>query len=171
MASKPKRRSFNLRRVSIAASPTIGALVAEDVVSNAMTDAGTDPYRVTSIKASFAWADKALVDDAMEFGYAHSDYTDPEVEEALEATASIDRGNKVAQEQANRLVRRIGTIGGASVTAAGGVGFNDGRPVKTKLNWKMSTGDTINLWIRNGSANDWTTGSSLTVIGEMWIAD
>ncbi len=165
------KSSFNLRKVRIAASPTIGALATEAVVSNAVTDAGTDPYRITSVKAAFSWNDKALIDDGCEFGYAHSDYTAAEVEECLEASASIDRGNLIAREQANRLVRQVGTIGGASVTAAGGVGFNDGRPVKTKLNWKMSTGDTLNLWIRNASGNVWTTGSELSILGDMWIAD
>ncbi len=101
---------------------------------------------------------------------AHSDYTAAEVEECLEAQTAINPGNKVGQEQANRLVRSVGTVAGQGLAGAS-LGFNDGKPVKTKLNWHMAIGDALNVWIRNGSQVVYTTGSALRVQGTIWIKD
>ncbi len=139
-----------------------------------ITATATDPYRLLSVKLSYTWEDiAASVDDGLEFGLAHSDYTAAEIEECLESQNSIDLGDKVAQEQANRLVRTVGRISGQTVSTpdAGGVQFNQGRPLKTKLNWKMSTGDTLALWIRNGSGTVWTIGGSVQAIGDFWVVD
>ncbi len=173
MANKGRRRKFNLRRVRIASASAAGALAAGDVVSNQVTDATSNTVRFMSVNASYAWSDLGGgADDACTFGLAHSDYTAAEVEECLEAGASMDIGNKVAREQANRLVRQIGTITGSS----GGVGssgfsFNEGNPVKTRLNWLMSIGDRLHVWIRNSSGVVWTTGSSVTINGDLWVKD
>ncbi len=168
MAKKSQRR-FNLRKVRIAASTAVGALAAGDVISGAMTAVSANKYRVTSIKASYAIADKAVIDDTQQFGIAHSDYTAAEIEECLEATASIDVGDKIAQERANRLVREIGTMVDYGESTDGG--FNDGRPVKTKLNWTIGIGDTLVLYVRNGSGTVYTTGSTIVAKGELWVSD
>ncbi len=166
-----RKRAFNLRRVRIASSPAIGALATEDLTVVAISSAVTDPLRVISFNATYMWVDSnAEIDGGLEFGLAHSDYDAAEIEECLEVAASMDLGDKIAQEQANRLVRRIGVIRGARVSAGEDV-FNDGRPVKTKLNWMLSSGDTLNVWIRNGSGVVWTTGSSLAVLGDLWVKD
>lgn len=166
-----RRRSFNLRRVRVAGGTAAGALAAGDVTAAALTSAATDPYRLMSIKASYQILDLgAIPDDGYEFGLAHSDYTAAEIEECLESQGSIDLGNKVAQEQANRLVRTIGIISPQPVVSAGAY-FNDGKPVATKLNWKMSSGDTLNLWVRNASQTVWTTGSIVAGIGNLWVKD
>ncbi len=129
--------------------------------------------RFMSVNASYAWSDLAGgADDACTFGFAHSDYSAAEVEECLEAGATMDLGNKVAQEQANRLVRQIGTISGPSAgVGSSGFSFNDGKPIKTRLNWLMAIGDRLNLWIRNSSGVIWTTGSSVTIVGDLWVKD
>ncbi len=171
-AHRRKRRRYNLRKVRIAASSDVGALAALDVASNVIINAASDTYRLISIIASYAWSGKALVDDACSFGLAHSDYTAAEIEECLEAVTAIDLGDKVAQERANRLVREIGTFGsGPAVAGDGGMMFNDGRRVKTRLNWLMSIGDQIQLWMRNGSGVIYTTGSSITIDGEFYLKD
>ncbi len=85
------------------------------------------------------------------FGVAHSDYTDAEIEEVIENTASWDEGNKVQQEVAKRLVRTIGTMVGTELAGVSDVKFNKGVPVKTKLNWILTTGDTLRLWGYNKS--------------------
>ncbi len=174
MAKKPyrRRRKFSLRRVRIAHEGAIGALASLDVVVNNMHSVTTETLRVVSVDSSYAWSGKAAIDDAAEFGLAHSDYSAAEIEECLEANGSIDLGNKTAQEQANRLVRSLGTITGPAVSgASGGASFNDGRKLKTRLNWLLSTGDTINLWVRNGSGAVYSTGSSLVASGNMWVKD
>ena len=151
----------------------IGALATKDVTAGSIGAAPTGTLRCMSIDWTYTISNiGASDDDTFEFGVAHSDYSAAEIEEALEASGSMDIGDKVAQEQANRLVRHIGTVSGALAGAAGGgANFNDGRPMKTKLNWLLSIGDTLNLWVRNGSATVYTTGASLQVVGNMWVKD
>ena len=173
LMAKGGKRKFNLRRVRISSTSAAGALAAADVVSNAVTDTVKDPMRFISVKAAYSWTDiGAIIDDGCTFGLAHSDYTAAEVEEAIEAGGSMDLGDKLAQEKANRLVRTIGTISQAgALAAAAGAQFNDGRVNTTRLNWLMSTGDTLNLWVRNSSGVVWTTGSGVTIEGNLWVKD
>ncbi len=152
-------------------STAIGALAALDVTSASMVSASTGPYRVMSLDMSWSLADLgATSDDGQEFGVAHSDYSDAEIEECLESITAIDKGDKIAQERADRLVRTIGQMTGAPGTGAG-LSFNDGKPVKTKLNWHMSIGDTLRVWIRNGSGAVYTTGASVLASGNYWLKD
>ena len=161
-----------MRKVRVAAKMAVGALDTLDVIDGAITGAANDTYRLISAKLAYQLVDlAALIDDGQEFGLSHSDYTAAEVEECLEAQTSIDLGDKVAQERANRLVRSLGRFSGDAVTVSQSLAYNQGRPVKTKLNWKMSIGDTLNVWVRNSSGVIYTTGTSLAVIGEIWIQD
>lgn len=176
MGKKPyrrrSRRNVPGRSVRIAGTVTMGAVGSGSVVKGPITTASTDPYRLKSIKAAYSWSDiQAIIDDAMEFGFAHSDYTAAEVEECLEAQAAIDKGDKVAQERSNRLVRSVGRISRSGAADGSGEVFADGRMTKTKLNWLMSTGDTLDMWARNSSGVVWTTGSFLQSIGSIWIVD
>ncbi len=166
-----RRRSFNLRRVRVAANTTIGALTGFDVIAGDLTAASANAYRLMSINASYSLANLgATADDGQEFGVAHSDYTAAEIEQCLEAQGAIDVRAKIENEQANRLVRSIGQMTGAPGTGAG-LSFNDGRPTTTKLNWAMGIGDKLVLWIRNGSPTIYTTGASIVTNGQVWIKD
>ncbi len=170
---RASKRRFNLRKVRINNIVAATALASADVTSGSISDAAVDPYRLMSVDASYSWVDiQAAIDDGFTFGLAHSDYSAAEIEECLEAQGAIDIGDKVAQEQSNRLVREIGVIRstpGGAVT--GSAIFNNGIPEKTKLNWLMSTGDTLNVWIRNQSQTIWTVGSNLAINGKFWIKD
>ncbi len=166
-------RHFRLRRVRIRTNFAIGALAAADVISAAMHPAGTGTLRVISIDLNWMISNlAAIVDGGFEFGVAHSDYSAAEIEEALEASASIDVGDKVAQEQVNRLVRTIGTISPQGEHTVGGeIPFKMGMPVKTRLNWLLSIGDTLSAWVRNSTGTVYTDGSSLSWGGDMWVKD
>jgi hypothetical protein len=170
MARHPKRK-FNLRKVRVAISLSIGSLAAFDVNTGNITVVSTNPYRIVSADLSWSLTDLATVsNDGFEFGLAHGDYSAAEVEECLEAGASIDPGDLVSREQANRLVRTVGIAGSGAVTD-GSLIFNDGMPVKTKLNWPVGIGDAINLFIRNGSDTTWGSGTNIKVFGHIWIKD
>ncbi len=172
MARKPARkRKFNLRKARIASNVTIGALAAFDVVKGAITPATTSDYRLVSVNLAYQIVDLgAAIDDGQEFGLAHSDYSATEIEECLEAAASFDVGDKLNQEKANRLVRSIGFMTG-DPTADSSLYYKEGQKVKTRLNWKMALGDTLDVWIRNGSDTIYTTGATVAVIGEAWLKD
>lgn len=171
MAKRPKRR-FNLRKVRVAGNVTISNLAAFALVKGTIIPASTNPYRIVSSELAFQVVDLgAVIDDGHEVGLAHGDYTASEIEECIEAATSIDIGDKIAQEQANRLVRTIGFAKGAGPVVDGSLAVNLGRPVKTKLNWKIGIGDTFDAWVRNGSDTVWSTGSTLSIIGHVWVRD
>ncbi len=166
-----RKRSFNLRKVRVSTASAVGALASLDVVSLPMTNTPSNSMRIISIDGTWGLADLgATSDDGQEFGVSHSDYTDTEVEACLEAAGSIDVGDKVSQEVANRLVRTIGQFTGAPGTGAG-LSFNDGRPMKTRLNWQMAIGDFLRVWIRNGSGTVYTTGATVLFNGHIWVKD
>ncbi len=152
---------------------SIGALASADVISSAIVNNATNNMRVVSAHLAFTWADvQATIDDAAAFGLAHGDYTAAEIEECLEAGGAMDKGDKIALEQSNRLVREIGqfaSIAGSPV--GGGAQFNEGRPVKVKLNWNLSIGEALQVWVRNNSGVVYTTGSTLSTSGKLWVRD
>ncbi len=171
MPKKSSKRRFNLRRVSVQNKVTLGALDTGVLIIGDLTDASVDPYRLMSIKASWSWTDiGGTIDDGFDFGVAHGDYTAVEVEECLEAQGAIDRGDKLALEKSNRLVRRIGSIQSPFAASQSRV-FMDGKPVTTRLNWYMATGDKLKGWVRNSSGVIWTTGSSLSAMGQIYLKD
>ncbi len=170
MAKNGKPKRFNMRRVRIATEFAIGALAAKDVISGAMTNVTSDKTRFISLDCSWGISNHAAtIDDGYAFGVAHSDYSSAEIEECLEAGASMDLGDKIAQEQANRLVREIGQISGLGNVVSEGIPFNDGKRVKIRLNWLMSEGDSLAVWVRNASGAVYTSGTTLVASGDLWI--
>ncbi len=166
------KRRYSLRKVSLSNLLTISALASVDVEKFVLSSAVTGTVRVISVNLMYIWGALATNDGGCEFGLAHSDYTSTEIEECLEANASMDRGDKIANEQSNRLVRRVGVFPShQSSGTTSEVGFNDGRPMKTRLNWVLSPGDTLNIWVRNGSGTIWTVNSLLSVTGDIWVKD
>ncbi len=169
-AKKGRRRRFNLRKVRVTSTLAVGALAALDVAAGNLTNVVTDEMRFISCNFAYTWSTiSGGTDDSMEFGLAHSDYTAAEIEECLEAGASIEIGDKIAQERANRLVRSVGII--ANETASVAAKFNNGMKVKTKLNWLIGEGFALQAWVRNATGTVYTTGSSLIVSGELWVKD
>ncbi len=166
-----RRRAFNLRKVRVAQNITIGALAAFSLVKGTLYPASTNPYRIVSSDLSYQVVDLgATIDDGHEVGLAHGDYTATEIEECVESQSAIDLGDLLAQERTNRLVRTIGFASGGSGAATDqSLSVNDGKPVKTKLNWKIGIGDTVDAWIRNGSDTIWTSGATLAIIGHVWV--
>ena len=160
------KRRFNLRKVTISSQSVAGALTTLDVVSNPVVSASANAYRIITMDASYGNEGFTVGEGPVTFGLAHSDYSAAEVEECLEAVGAIDIGDKVAQEQANRLVRQIGIMQTQDAEA-----FENGRRIKVKLNWHIGIGDQVNLWIKNKDANTLTTGGRITIDGALWVKD
>lgn len=92
---------------------------------------------------------------------AHSDYSNAEVAEAILATQSWDRGNKIAREQAKRFVRLIGM---AEIQDDGEENLFDGRSIRIKLGWLLEEGDTLQFGVFAISGT-LTTGGQLNCLG------
>ncbi len=140
---------------------SLGTLAATTLVSADFDDTVTERTLVSSIVASWSMADMtegAGIGPIM-IGIAHSDYSDAEMEAVIENDQNWAEGDLVAQEVGKRKVRTIGIF----PTSPGGGGgteisvLNDGKPIKTKLNWILNSGQTLALWAYNMGANPLAT--------------
>jgi len=98
--AKKKRGSAGFRAIRIKSSITLGAL-ADGVVLSAGPIGGTtfaDRTYVISTDLRWAISGHTAGEGPLVVGVSHSDYSDAEVEEALEAQNAL-RSDKIAQEQ------------------------------------------------------------------------
>ncbi len=166
MAKKPyRRRKFNLRRVRVTPAQPLLTLGGVTVLSVAMTPVSDGEYTVVSVKVAHTILNLTSNEGPITVGFFHSDYSDVEVKECLESFDAVSLGNKVEQEQANRLVRVVGVISNLEPN------LNDGKPISTKLNWRMTIGDTLQMFAYNDSSSALTTGAIQNCMGNMWIRD
>ncbi len=155
MAKKPvKRRRSRGKYVKGSIDETIGlgTLAANDVIGADNSQVTTEKTRVSSVVCTYAIDKIGESQGPLIFGVAHSDYTDAEIEQVIENTGSWNSGDKVQQEVAGRLVRILGQFVSQQATGSDtDIKFNEGRPMKTKLNWMLNTGQTLRWWVYNAS--------------------
>ncbi len=138
----------------------IGAVANGKVNGVDIGDTVNDRMWLSSVKAVYAVRDFTSGEGPIVFGVAHSDYSNDEVEQAVEAITSWDLGDLIAREQANRKVRTIGTF----ALDEGEETLNDGKPVRTKLGWILEAGDTLQYWVL-AVGGALTTGGILEATG------
>ncbi len=165
---KTYHRNYRLRRVRVSPSLALATLAANTALTAGMSAAAQSTYRCISITAT--WSEVAQIAQTggpFTVGYAHSDYSVAEIKEAIESASAIDQGDKIAQERANRLVRIVGVLdaGNEGVST-----LNDGRPIKTRLNWLIAIGDIVNMFAYNDGTVA-VTGAVVKVTGDMWVKD
>ena len=164
------RKSPGFRGVRFSNSLGAGALAAADVISGNLLVTGDAKFRLISLDFVATWIDiKAITDSGLMFGFAHSDYTAAEIEEALEITTSINQGDLIAREKADRLVRIVGTIQGNPDSVDDSEVFAGGMKRRIKLNWSFPIGKTLNMFVFNASGTVWTTGSSILLTGTAFV--
>ncbi len=149
---KGRRKMGRYIRGNVDEELSLGTLAGRTLVSQIFDDSVNERTLITSIVATWTLSD--MTDGAdigpILVGVAHSDYTATEMEEFIENTGSWDEGNLVSREVANRKVRMVGqfgTPGGAS--SSGTMVLGDGKPIKTKLNWILNQGQTLDFWAYN----------------------
>ncbi len=149
----------------------LGALASITLVGVALDETMVEAGRISSLVAAWALGDwtAGAGDGPITFGVAHSDYSDAEIEEVIENTGSWDTGDKISREVAKRQVRIIGTFRSDTLATTRMVVFNEGRPMKTKLNWKMTTGDTLKIFAYNNGASALATGATIFANGHVNI--
>ncbi len=151
MARKPRRRRRMGRyiRGNIDLDASLGTLAPKTAVLDP-TDTVTERTLVSSVVATYSISNMAATTNAgpIEVGVAHGDYTLAEVEEYLELQSSWEEADMIDKEIASRKIRRIGVFD-APVATSGAYTLNDGRPIKTKLNWILTGGQGLNFWFYN----------------------
>lgn len=151
MARKPRRKMGRYIRGNIDENLGVGTLAASTLFSAIFDEVVNERTFVSSVVASWSLTNMTPTEGTgpLVCGLAHSDYTDTEIEEYIENTGSWNEGDKIQQrEVGRRLVRRVGQFP-IPVSAAGGVVLNDGKPIKTKLNWILLQGQSLRYWVYN----------------------
>ncbi len=159
-------RAYRLREVRTTLAFSLGTLAALTVITGQLTGNADGAYRI--ISGSLTWGVQGMTagDGPITVGYAHNDYTVTEIKEAIESASSISIGNKVENERSQRLVRRIGQLTAEEPT------LNDGRPLKTRLNWAIPIGTNVALFAYNDDAGaPLTTGAVVHTNGSIWVKD
>ncbi len=168
--AKAKRRRRRMSKYipgSVDQNINLGTLAAGTAILSA-TQVVKERTRVSSIDATYILSGMTKTDNVgpLEVGVAHSDYSLAEIDAFLERLTSWDEGDKVSQELSNRLIRRIGVF---DVPADPGeaVALNEGKKIKTKLNWILNAGQGLNFFVYNmGSGALATTDPNVHINGK-----
>ncbi len=161
-----RRGRFTGRMVRVSPAVTLSTLASQTVITSALVGTSDAQYRLLSAKMSWSQLGLTAAEGPITVGYAFGDYTVTEIKECLEIGASISPGDKIAQEKGNRWVRIVGTFEADAQSV-----LNDGRPIKTKLNWKVQIGSTVNIFAYNESGSALQTGTVINAQGSLYVQD
>ncbi len=168
MGKKPKRRMGKYIRGNIDEGTSLSAtLAALTGVTEQFDDVVNERTLVSSVVAVYSLGNATPVAAAgpIMVGVAHGDYSLAEIEEWIETTGSWNETDLIEQEVAGRKIRRVGVFA-APRAVEDEVTLNDGKPIKTKLNWILTQGQTLQLWAYNtGTAAMSTTVSVVRAQG------
>ncbi len=169
MARSPRRRrrwTANMQNVNTFSLLALLTTATSTLISADLLPPGDNEFRLLSIKGLWAIRDLTVGQGPIMIGVAHSDYSNVEIEEYLENEAQLTRGDMIAtREIAKRLVRRIGHFSGGAAEET----LNDGKPIKTRLNWPMAEGITLKIWAYNQSGAILATGAEVVFSGNLTI--
>ncbi len=142
---------------------TMTTLAAKTLVSTIFASTVNERTLVSSIVARWSLRDftPGSMDGPIMVGVAHSDYSDSEIEEVIENTGTWNEGDLVSQEIGARKVRIIGIFENPS-DASDAVVLNDGKPIKTKLNWILLQAQSLRLWGYNLGSSAFATTAPVT---------
>ncbi|MFQ0997901.1 hypothetical protein [Gilliamella sp. CG33] len=167
--ARPRRRRRMGRyiRGNIDLDLSLGTLASKTAVLDA-TEVVTEKALVSSIVATYSLSNMTAAADVgpIEVGVAHSDYSLAEIEGYLERTVSWSEGDLISKEISSRKVRRVGVFDFPSPSGSGSYSLNDGKAIKTKLNWILTTGQGLNFWYYNqGTQALATTDPNGNIVG------
>ncbi len=167
--AKPRRRRMTGTYIkgNIDINADLGTLAARTALVVPTADQVSESARLTSIDNIYGLADFSPTVDVgpVVFGVAHGDYTAVEIEEWMELQTGWDVADLVSREISSRLIRRIGTFEESDSSTISST-FNDGKPMKTRLNWALRSGQGLDFWVYNaGTAAFVTTVPRLVVNG------
>ncbi len=166
--ARPKRKFRRYLAGQVDEELALGTLNAKVVVSAGFDQSVEERTWASSMRAIWSLENVTLTAGVgpVLVGVAHSDYTAAEIEAWIENTGSWSEGDLVSQEVAKRKIRKVGIfddmVGGAAEINV----LNEGRPIRTKLNWILTTGQSLQLWAYNlGTASFATTDPTVDVQG------
>ncbi len=165
-AKPSRRRAMSLRRVRMTPELALSTVGSDTVVRKLVTGASDGAYRAVTVKGIYALSGLTAGEGPITVGWAHSNYTVTEIKECIESSNSISPGLLIENEQAQRLVRIIGTF-----PSVANSNLNNGNPIKTRLNWLIPIGSELQLFFYNEFTAALTTGAVGRFTGNLWLKD
>ncbi len=163
----PRRRSMGRYvRGNIDSDLGLATLAAKTGVLTP-SDTVIDRTLISSVVATYSLSNWSVIADVgpIEMVVAHSDYTLAEIEAWLELPTSWKETDMLDREILSRKIRRIGVFD-TPVTTGGAYTLNDGKALKTKLNWIVTNGQGLNWMAYNrGTAAVATTNPNVNISG------
>ncbi len=164
-----RRRMGRYIRGAVDESMLLGTLGAKTLTIAVFGDTVSERTLITSIVARYSLTEftKSTGDGPILVGISHSDYSSTEVEEWIESTGSWKEADLVQREIGSRKIRMVGVFDNPVDEAAVSV-LNDGKMIKTKLNWILTQGQSLDLWAYNmGTSPLATTSPRVQVMGHV----
>ncbi len=130
---------------------TTSVLAAKTASKTSFPEAVSETARISSVVARYSMQNFTPTEDSgpVMVGLAHSDYTVAEIEQWIENVNGWDSGDMVQRREIQRrLIRQVG-IFDTPADLLTAVTLNDGKAIKTKLNWPLATSQTVALWAYN----------------------
>lgn len=155
----PKKKDWQAIRFD--EQESLGTLATDTgLIQALLTSVLTHDYRCTSVVATYTMDGLTAGEGPVIVGLAHGNYSLAEIEEWIENSLGQVTGpnDLVEREVANRLIRQIGSFEGDGP-------LNDGKPIKTRLNWLVADGHRLLFWTYN-QGSQLTTGAQVRVTGQ-----
>ncbi len=163
----PKKQNRDWFRIPVDVTEALATLADSTGLIQALTTAVLEyDARVTSAELTYTLTDIDIGETTIAMYIAAGDYSTAEIEEYIELTGLLGPGNKVEKEVAGRFVRHIGTFPAGTATGED-VALNLGEPVKTRLNWLVPDGRTLNMFSYNNTGAQLTGGEIVRVMGHL----
>ncbi len=146
----------------------LGTLATRTLVAQVFDESVEEKTYLSSVRATWTMSkfSPAVGIGPIMVGLAHSDYSAAEIEQFIENTGSWKQGDLINQEIGQRRIRVVG-IFDTPDDAGDSVVLNDGKPIRTKLGWMLTTGQSVDQWAYNlGSAAVATTDLAIHLQGK-----
>ncbi len=141
----------------------LGTLANETVLLGPTQTALEQDFHVISTDLTLSIRDHTATEGPIDCGLAAEDYNATEVGECLNAQPLRSSGAEM--ERSRRKVRTYGIFSGLGTDET----LNDGRPIRRKMFLHVPAGQSsANVWVRNRSNGNLTTGTALEFSGVHW---
>lgn len=164
MPRKRRSRNKNFQAIPFTKSITVGTPAVDGFSSETVfTSALAEDFY--AISGDFTVSIRGLTagEGPLQIGVNHGDLTMTEVGECLDSNLS-DPDDIIAREQSRRPVRSLGHLHGIGTDEV----MNDGKPIRQKLKFMVGSGHNIDVWLRNKSGAQLTTGAVLVLTGVIY---
>lgn len=164
LLAKYKKKRGYMRALPMFQSMALGTLADNTVVGAVLGNTVANDTYLISADLMASLANHTAGEGPITVGIAHGDLSDAEIEECLEAVASWDNSDQIAQEHRRRKVRTIGVFPGVGTEES----LNNGNPIRVRCRFTLHSGLGIKIWAHNRSGAALTTGTLLKVDGKFY---